>query len=241
MNHTLQSLLRPKKNALFITLIVGCLILISWIALSSFAKHTYWSDVHLQNITIDMSIYSDCLNEYNREDKELNAPIIEANLNAVPISPELELYFEECNDLIIAYFQDIYNVDVSQRLATMQIMGATYPSEASVGGSVFADVPELVGTVFINRNIIDISMAAIDANEAISVYNNDLNLLRTIYIHESMHYLGFSSEPEFDCFIEAIAEALHEKIINHSELNYDNATGYREIKDLGTQIIDTDK
>ena len=85
------------------------------------------------------------------------------------------------------------------------------------------------------------SMADISDGQNASVYNNKFNLLRTIYIHEAMHYLGFSSEPAFDCFIEAMAESLHEKIINYSGMKFDNATAYRDIKDIATQIIDVDK
>lgn len=113
-----------------------------------------------------------------------------------------------------------------------------------VGGSYYSDIPEFSSKIFFNKNIIDNFITDVSNGEDMSIYNDSVlsfRLIRTIYIHETMHYLGFSSEKVFDYFTEAMAESLNEKVQTYSGINYENITGYGDIKDVVSQIIDVDK
>lgn len=67
-----------------------------------------------------------------------------------------------------------------------------------------------------------------------------VKMLRTVYIHEVIHYLGFNSDSFFDHFTEAIAECLNKKVMLHSGIKYESLTGYSAIQGFGAQIVECD-
>ena len=65
-------------------------------------------------------------------------------------------------------------------------------------------------------------------------------LLRNVYIHEAIHYLGITDNGLFDNFVEAITESLCSMVITYAGIEYEHITGYSEIQGLGNRVITAD-
>ena len=211
-----------------------------------FAQNKFWASSQLENITLDMNKYNNYLDQLEADDTATESIVIQANYDAMSVPEDCNNFIKQCNEIIVKFFLDNYAIDVTEKLNQLQPHYVSYPDEVSdfVGGSYYSDIPEFSSKIFFNKNIIDNFIADVSNGEDMSIYNDSVlsfRLMRTIYIHETMHYLGFSSENVFDYFTEAMAESLNEKVQAYSGINYENITGYAGIKDTASQIIDVDK
>lgn len=184
----------------------------AFLTLSVIAKSEFWEASHLQNAQIDISEYGDSIGQNDSTLKDIEDTVSTCNKDAVPMTGSSLSFTKACNEAIIRCFQDVYGVDVSEKLNALQVMRATYPEDISqmVGGSYEGDTPEMSGKLFLNASIVDAFDADIGSGEVPPVTDNTFSakMLRTIYIHETIHYLGVTGDEVFDHFFEALAESL---------------------------------
>jgi len=233
---------KPKFRIIFAILIV-VIVLIGSIAavLSSAAKNQYWNQPHLQNALIALEAYSEQIEQSDSNLDETEHVVHKCNEEAIPIRDELSAFFKDCNKMIIDTFQDLYGVDVSEKLDALQVMESTYPEDISqmVGGSHSSSFPN---QLFLNKAVLDAFLSDMTDEKPLEAASAEFSakMLRTVYIHEVMHYLGFNSDSGFHHFAEAFAECLNEKVINHSGIKYESITGYASIQGFASQIADCD-
>lgn len=208
------------------------------------AKNKYWSSPLPQELITDTRQYSAYLSSIDSDLSETEDKVVECNARAVPLPDECSSFIAECNKIIIKYFNDVHSVDLSEKINSLRVMSSTYPAEISdsVGGSYYGEIPELADKLFINSTLFD-GFIKDASGTAVSVDESELfnvKMLRAVYIHETIHYIGFSNDPLLDHFGEALTECLNERVITHSGIKYENITGYSRIKSLASQIVEAD-
>ena len=116
------------------------------------AEDLYWREPHLEGVLPALSEYQEQGLEDSSGLDETKAIVHSCNEVAVPMGAELTPFFEGCDRMIAAYFQDVHGIDVAPRLDALQIMEASYPEEVSqmVGGSYSGDLPD---ELFINGDV----------------------------------------------------------------------------------------
>lgn len=232
----------PKLRIFFAVLLVVMVLIGSITAiLSTVATNQYWNQLHLQNALLDINGYSEHIDQSDSELDETENIVHQCNEEATPISDELVTFFNTCNAMIIDTFQDLYGVDVSEKLNVLQIMESTYPENVSqmVGGSHSSSFPN---KLFLNKALLDAFRFDMTDGKPLEATSAEFSakMLRTVYIHEVMHYLGFNSDSGFHHFIEAFAECLSEKVMSHSGIKYESITGYASIQGFAAQIAECD-
>lgn len=226
----------------FVTLLAVIILLCSMaVVVNSVANSQYWSSSHLQDFTLELGEYADLIANGDSSLSEIEATVHECNESAEPVSDDLSLFFDACNELIFSYFQDIYSVDVSEKLNALRVFESTYPEEVSqmVGGPYSSDFPE---RLFMNSALLESCVSEIGEGKTPDVTSNvfSVKMLRTVYIHEVIHYLGFNRGLGFERFTEALAECLNEKVTLHGGIKYESITGYAAIQGYASQIVDCD-
>lgn len=224
---------RPWRSFLFL----GVVVVLGFVAITELSVDRYWATGHMDDLYIDMSRYDTYLREISEDQDHTEKAA--SSKTAVPVPAECFSFFDECNELMRVFFQEEYEIDITEQLSQLRVMKAVYPEEISetVGGSYDS------GTLYINSVLLDSFMNDIAAGQESPASKSEplsFKMLRNVYIHETIHYLGFSNKPQFDRFIEAITEALTEMVMDHSGIQYENMTGYTVIKDLAYQIAAAD-
>lgn len=229
------------KKLFVILLAVIILLGSAAVVVNSVANSQYWSGSHLQDFTFELEEYADLIANGNSSLSETTAAVHECNESAVPVGDDLSPFFDACNDLIFSYFRDVYSVDVSEKLSALRVFESTYPEEVSqmVGGSYSSDFPE---RLFMNSALPESCVSEIGEGKTPDMTSNvfSVKMLRTVYIHEVIHYLGFNSGLGFEHFTEALAECLNKKVMLHGGINYESITGYAAIQGFASQIVDCD-
>lgn len=137
--------------------------------------------------------------------------------------------------------QDVYGVEAAPRLKALQVMEVVYPEDVSqmVGGSYSSNFPD---KIFMDAALLDSLILDGETAETLEITSTEfsIKMLRTVYIHEVIHYLGFNSDSIFDHFIEAIVEYLNQKITLYNGIKYESITGYAAIQGFAAQIIECD-
>ena len=231
-----------RKLHISIILIVGFFIIGSTIVILSFvAKNQFWNHSHLQDAVLSLEEYNEIIVENDTSLNKTEKIVREYNEIAQPVRGEFSNFFESCNQSIAKCFQDIYGIDITSKLDALQIMEATYPENVSqmVGGSYYSDFPD---KLFMNTSLLDSFILDDGTVETLEITSTELSvkMLRTVYIHEVIHYLGFNSDSGFDHFTEAIAEYLNQKVTQHNGIKYESITGYATIQGYAAQIIECD-
>lgn len=233
---------RGKRPVVFAVLLV-VLVIVAGIAvlLPSIAKNQYWKASHLQNAVLDLAEYDGRIAEHDASLGEVEATVHRCNASAVPVRPALAPFFDVCDQMIVRYFRDVYEVDLTERMDALQVMEAAYPEEVSqmVGGSHSSDFP---GKLFLNADVLEELLSDMEGGELPEAAGTafSVKMLRTVYIHEVMHYLGFNSGRGFDHFMEAFAESLNQEVMLHSGVKYESITGYAAIQGFAAQIAECD-
>ncbi len=224
------------SGALLIIAIISAVIMIT-----SVAKSQYWKGPHLQGAVLDLTEYNDYIAENDSDLNGIKETVHKCNEAAVPVRSELSPFFETCNQMIIDYFWDIYELDISDKLHVLQVMESSYPEEVSqmVGGSHSSDFP---GKLFINTVLLEDLLSNMESGELPEITGTafSVKMLRTVYIHEVMHYLGFNSDTGLDHFMEVVAESLNKEVMLHSNIHYESITGYAPIQGFAAQIMKCD-
>lgn len=236
------SVSRKKYHIVSTILLAVILFAVSaGVIISSVAKNRYWKDSHLQNAVLNLGEYDKRITESDANLDEIEAAVQKCNEDAIPVRYELSAFFEACDELIARCFQDIYGVDVTEKLNSLQVMEAAYPEDISqmVGGSYSSSFPD---KLFMNAALLDSFIADIGNGEIPEITSTEFSvkMLRTVYIHEVIHYLGFNSDSIFDHFMEAVAECLNKKVMLHSNIKYESITGYAAIQGFAAQIVECD-
>ena len=232
-----------KKYHIVLTLLLVAILVVGSIytVICTVAKSKYWAASYLQDAVLDLGEYEAIITETDAALDDVEAIVHECNEKAVPLSNECAAFIEACNEAIISCFQDVYEVDVREKLDTLQVMKAAYPENISqmVGGSYSSDFSE---KLFMNAAILDSFISDIENGEVPQITSTvfSAKMLRTIYIHEAIHYLGFHSDSIFEHFTEAITESLNKEVMLHSGIKYEGITGYAAIQGFGAQIIACD-
>lgn len=209
--------------------------------LSSVAESRYWAGPQLQGARLELSRYQDCITEQDSTLGGVKETVHRCNQAAIPLRPALAPFFEGCDQMIVRYFQDSYGVDLSDRLQTLQVMEASYPEEVSemVGGSYSGDFPE---KLFLNSALLEDALLSAVGGETLKAAGTTFSekMLRTVYIHEVMHYLGFNGATGFAHLTEALAEALNREVMDYGDVSYESMTGYAPIQGYAAQILTCD-
>lgn len=230
-----------KKYFTILALLMIVIIFIGtmFIIISCVAKNQYWNHSHLQNAILPLEEYEKSITKNDSDLNKVKTTVHECNEKAVHVRSEFSAFFESCNQAIIRCFQDIYKIDLTEKLHALQVMEATYPEDISqmVGGSYSNDFPDklFMDAAFLDSFILDKETGEIPE---ITSTEFSVKMLRTIYIHEVIHYLGFNSNSTFNYFTEAIAEYLNQKVMLHSNIKYESITGYAAIQGFAAQIIE---
>lgn len=222
-----RSISRKKYQTIIVIMIAIILFAGSAITILSFAaKNQYWNHSHVQDAILSLDEYDKSITEPDAGLDEIEATVHECNERAKPVRDEFSSFFALCNQAIIKCFQDAYGVDVTPKLEALQVMEATYPENVSqmVGGSYSRDFPD---KLFMNADILDSFFLDGGTAEALEITSTEFSvkMLRTIYIHEVIHYLGFNSDSIFNHFTEAVAEYLNQKVMLHNDIKYESITG----------------
>lgn len=134
-----------KKSHIVFGVLFAAIIFVAGatVILSCVAKDQYWNNSHLQDAILDLSEYDGSIAENDAGLDEIESVVHKCNEKAAPVRYMLSPFFEACNELVICYFQDVYGVDVTEKLNTLQIMEVTYPEDVSqmVGGGLFQRLP----------------------------------------------------------------------------------------------------
>ena len=237
-----QPIARKKYQIVLTLLLVAILVVGSILTIiCTVAKSKYWAASYLQDAMLDLGEYEAIITENDATLDGVEAIVHECNENAVPLSDECAAFIEDCNEAIIRCFEDIYEVDVHEKLDTLQVMKATYPENISqmVGGSYSSDFSE---NLFMNAAVLDSFTFDIENGEIPEITSTvfSVKMFRTIYIHEAIHYLGFHSDSVFHHFAEAITESLNKEVMLYSGIKYEGITGYAAIQGFGAQIVACD-
>lgn len=232
-----------KKQQTIIAIMIAVIIFAGGaITILSFvAKSQYWNHSYLQNTILSLEEYNESITKNDAGLDEIETTVHECNESANPVRDEFSDFFTSCNQAIIKCFQEAYGVDVTPRLDALQVMEAAYPENVSqmVGGSYSSDFPD---KLFMNADILNSFIPDGGAAGTLEATSTEFSvkMLRTVYIHEVIHYLGFNSDSIFNHFTEAIAEYLNKKVMLHNGITYDSITGYAAIQGFAAQIIECD-
>lgn len=218
---------------------LGCFLGCSW-----YAEQAYWEKPWLEEFQVDLTRYEQALTEDGAEHEQTLQQVRECNMAAGALPKEFEGYIRECNALAVAFFKECYHVDVSEKMNALKVMCAQYPAEISetVGGS-YSSTPELQDKLFLNSAILEGALlengdGLPPVAEAEGFYTK---MLRTVYLHEVIHYLGFADDDLFDHSIEGFTESLNEQLQRYHGISYESVTDYGDMKDLAAQLLYTDK
>lgn len=208
-----SSISRKKYQTMIAALIAVIIFVISAIAiLSVIAKNQYWNHSYLQDAVLALEEYDKRITEADAGLGEIEATVHECNERAIPVRDDFSDFFASCNQAIIKCFQDVYCVDVTPKLDRLQVMEALYPENIAqmVGGSYSSDFTD---RLFMNAMLLDSFFLDVGTTEALKITSTEfpVKMLRTVYIHEAIHYLGFNSDSIFDHFTEAVAEYLNKR------------------------------
>lgn len=232
---------RGKRRAVFAGLLFAAVLTGGAMLLSLAAKDLYWKAPHLENALSDLSEYEARVTENDSGLDEIEETVHACNEAAAPVRPEFAPFFEGCDQMIRACFQDVFQVDVTDRLNALQVMESSYPEEVSqmVGGSHSSDFP---GKLFINAEVLEDARSELGEGELPEAAGTRFStkLLRNVYIHEVTHYLGVNSDTGFHHFTEALAEFLCQEVMEHSGVRYESITGYAPIQGFAAQIASCD-
>lgn len=231
-----------KKKQTIILIMIAILILAgSVVAISFVAKNQYWNHPHLQDAILSLEEYNKSIIENDTTLGEIEATVHKCNEKAKPVRNEFSDFFASCNQAITKCFQDVYGVDPTLKLDALNIMESVYPENVSqmVGGSYSSDFPD---KLFMNADFLDSIVLDGETANSLEITSTEysVKMLRTIYIHEVMHYLGFNSDSIFHHFTEAVAEYLNQKVMLHNGIKYESITGYAAIQGFAAQIIECD-
>lgn len=237
-----RSAWRRKYQILLVILIVVIILGFSSIAILSFiAKNRYWNHSYVQDAVLTLGEYDKSITENDTNLGRIEAAVHECNERAIPVRDEFSDFFASCNQAIMKCFQDVYGVDVALKLERLQVMEALYPEDVSqmVGGSYSSDFPD---KLFMNAMLLDSIILDEGTEKTLEITSTEFSvkMLRTVYIHEVIHYLGFNSDSIFDHFTEAAAEYLNQKVMLHNGIKYESITGYAAIQGFAAQIIECD-
>lgn len=198
-----------------------------------YANYDYWKKAHLDSRIPDTSVLADVLNEKKQETEEIEEKVRKYNETGVALNSEEEGFIEGCNSFAKDYFLDNYGVDISEKIASLTVQKVVYPEDISqmVGGSFYPENPK---HLFVNADWFNLS----DYDARSSEYS--ATVLRNVYVHELMHFLGFHSGLGMNYFTEAVAEGLTECIMNDAALPYERMTGYSGIQQYASDFIECD-
>lgn len=207
-------------------------------ALSAAAKNRYWAQTYLQDAVFALDRYEQTVAETDAALQETESIVHTCNENALPVREDLCEFFAACDQAIVACFQDVYGVDVAPKLNALRVMESTYPETVSqtVGGSYSDIFPD---RLFLNAALLD-DLSIGSAVPDIAGTDFSVKMLRTVYIHEAIHYLGFHSDSIFEHFTEAVCEYLNQKVTQYSGIQYESITGYAPIQGFAAQAIECD-
>ena len=214
-----------KKIVLTITAIALAIVTIATtlvLTVPAYAEDRYWSEPDTLK-QVDISKYE---GEIETED-DIHAEVDELILNHDSVSIELNSSerkeIEECNTMIIKYFNEVHNVDVSEKLYAVKVKKQDFTYIADDYGIVLGGVSfEELGRIYLSTTF------------------DDEFYFRNTYIHEAIHIIGICNT-EGQYITEGITEALNEEVHTYNGQYYANLSLYDANTFIAKQIIEADK
>ena len=170
-----------------------------------------------------MDLYRDLVEELNQEYLEMDKAIAEHTDDAIDLSGESKKLIDELNNEIARYFEEVYEIDVTGRLAKLNVKLINPPQDLDIIIYGYYNNIQFDNNVYISSAIVD-----------------DETLFEYTYVHETMHYLGFSSKNsiELTYVYEGLTEAITENIHEYSKaFDYVDDPIYFESKLAAKEIL----
>lgn len=170
-----------------------------------------------------MDLYRDLVEELNQEYLEMDKAIAEQTDDAIDLSGESKKVIDELNNEIARYFEEVYEIDVTGRLAKLNVKLINPPQDLDIIIYGYYNNIQFDNNVYISSAIVD-----------------DETLFEYTYVHETMHYLGFSSKNsiELTYVYEGLTEAITENIHEYSKaFDYVDDPIYFESKLAAKEIL----
>lgn len=176
-------------------------------------------------------IYSDYSFWHSENQLRITLPVnfshIESNslptgIGELTLSNKYLKKVEKLKLAIINYFQEVYNIDVSEKLNKQELRA--FSASEFMGDLTMGYVDPT------NQNILNLN---------IELFNDYKKYFNNTYVHETLHQLGFLSE-DSTMITEGIVDALTDLILCKANIQSSPTDTYFDVRILGYQIIATD-
>lgn len=222
---------------------IGVVILI-FLIISIFivlvVKNQYLNNFNLQDMVVFVDDYDNNLIEQPEYSEEIEKIKYECNEKATPIREEFSDFIDSCNLIIIDYFKDVYDVDVTSKINAIEILEVIYPENVSrmIGGTYSKDFPN---TVFLFSDFLD-NFIEEEKVDDLDIRSRDfsIKMFRNVYLHLAIHNLGFKSDYVFYNVTEAIDEYFIQQILVHNDIKYERMSDYYEIRNYVAKFVGVD-
>ena len=139
------------------------------------------------------------------------------------LSEEEYPWVQEARDILIKYFQEEYEIDISEKVNEVEVYTSSNVPVFLYG---FYDG---TGKVFMNKDDI----------------NKEYEFIMYLVLHEMVHAVGVDfyndkSGMKSNALYEGLAEALTKRIIETSGYVYDGTSAYSELRVYGEKILEAD-
>lgn len=175
-----------------------------------YSDYDFWEKDNTLRFVVDITMVT----EGNVEEE-----ISEAKYAKLPRSKEKTI--EKLKEGMISFFQERYNIDISEKLANQEVR---FFSSAGESESVTGYVE--IG----NRNVLNLNKRLL----------KDVSyLFETTYVHETLHQIGFQGEKSLQV-VEGIVDSLTDMILCYMGREAVLTPYYDECRTVGYQLLAAD-
>lgn len=205
--------------------------------------YVYFDEEPHASLCYDMSEYDRRLENIRKGYMEDDAETANRVRSAVDLPDKFDEVIAEGNQMIIDYFNENYSVSVEGELGELRAVHCPL-NDLSIGGVYYFEDEGVT-----DGNVIAIdSMLTAEYDDAVNdeeYYKYWKEDFYSVYIHETLHYLGSACEMtdqiDWMYLIEGITEALTENVMVEGGYSYKNTSTYVLNKKLAEQLMVADK
>lgn len=222
--------LRTKKTKttrrIICILLILCIILISTLTITN-SKNYYWNNS--PNSSVQMS--NRAIKLISKDKQKYQDLSIEEN-DRIENSKELrEAYkplINEANSLVINYFSELYNVDLTDIINELNVYEA--------------DLSDSIAGCYCGLQKLYLSSYFLIDEPSSDIHFSDDLLESEIYIHELIHYLGiYTGEDMHMIFlVEGLTEYLTDSILNYGNYSSSGNSTYADYVKVAEQMLSVD-
>ena len=162
------------------------------------------------NFVYDMSEFDKEYEEAVERNTDIDNESEEWIKTAVDVPEDYQKFYSGLNQNIIDFFNEKYGVSVADKIAIYEVKQMDIPSKYdAIGGGYYYDNNGDGNVSYFNSNKYEIPLASLDEVE--------VKELADLYIHETIHYLGFYNPKEFrtDIIMEGFTQALTIDVLDY--------------------------